>query len=510
MSPRLEPEDVEGFRALVERRFGLRFDATKDDDLAELLRRRMEASGASGFGAYQRLLSDDATQDDETAFLAEALTINETFFFRNADAFRALVEGVLPALIAAASPHRRLRILSAGCASGEEPYSLAMMLSEALPDLASWDVQIVAVDIDPAALAKAERARYSSWSLRATPEATRLRYFEEVGREFVVDPGIRQMVRFVRGNLTDDRAAFWRAASHDLVFCRNVLMYFAPEHMADVITRAHRALRPGGYLFLGHAESLRGMNRGFHLCHTHDTFYYQKRTGADAAAPGPRGTDSPPAALPPVGDSSTSWVDAIQRASERIAALAHQPTTASAPPPPSAGARSLAAGGVLAPALEAMRQERFGDALALLSGLAGETAADPDAMLMRAVLLTNSGRLDEARACCERLLALDEFNAGVHYVMALSCEHAGDVESALDHDQTAAYLDPGFAMPRLHMGLVARRAGDDTTARRELSHALALLAREDASRLLLFGGGFSRDTLSALCRAELRAAGGER
>jgi chemotaxis protein methyltransferase CheR len=113
----------------------------------------------------------------------------------------------------------------------------------------------------------------------------------------------------------------------------------------------------------------------------------------------------------------------------------------------------------------------------------------------------------QAERACEQLLALDELNAGAHYLLALCREGAGDRGGAVSHDQTAVYLDPGFAMAHVHLGLLARRANDRNTARRELEQAILLLQREDASRLLLFGGGFSRDALMALCRAELSASG---
>jgi chemotaxis protein methyltransferase CheR len=159
--------------------------------------------------------------------------------------------------------------------------------------------------------------------------------------------------------------------------------------------------------------------------------------------------------------------------------------------------------------LEAMRNERFADALMLLSALPAESDSEPEALLLRAVLLANSGKMKEARGACARLLAIDELNAGAHYVMALCHEEGGDAAGAVEHDRTAVYLDAGFAMPRLHMGLIAKRSGDTAGARQELSQALILLAREDASRILLFGGGFSRDALLALCRSELRTAGGD-
>ena len=121
---------------------------------------------------------------------------------------------------------------------------------------------------------------------------------------------------------------------------------------------------------------------------------------------------------------------------------------------------------------------------------------------------TNHGRLSESEEVCRRLLALDEQNAGAHYLMALCHEHEGDANGAIEHGLTAIYLDPGFAMPHLHLGILAKRSGDTVTAQRELEQALVLLTNEDPSRILLYGGGFSRDALQQLCRTQLRVAGG--
>jgi chemotaxis protein methyltransferase CheR len=132
---------------------------------------------------------------------------------------------------------------------------------------------------------------------------------------------------------------------------------------------------------------------------------------------------------------------------------------------------------------------------------------DPDALLLRAVLLTNGGRTEEAAQTARELLAQDELHAGAHYVMAMCCEHAGELENALEHDRAAIYLDADFAMPHLHLGLISKRRGDVDAARVAIERALSRLAREDTSRVLLFGGGFSREALIAICRAELRASG---
>lgn len=197
MTPLPSHADVERFRAVVARRFGLQFDAGRLDFLAEVLRQRSAASRDPTAGSYLERVASLPKSADELGVLAQQLTVNETFFFRNPDAFRALTERVLPERMRAKEPHRvPLRILSAGCASGEEPYSLAMTLVEAVPDLERRQVEILGVDVNAAVLQRAARARYSEWALRETPEELRRRYFRAEGSELVLDPRIQQMVTF--------------------------------------------------------------------------------------------------------------------------------------------------------------------------------------------------------------------------------------------------------------------------------------------------------------------------
>jgi chemotaxis protein methyltransferase CheR len=518
MTRQLERVEVEQFRALVAQRFGLQYEDGRLEYLADVLRQRMDLVGSRRFDAYAERLTSSTTGPSELRALAEQLTVNETFFFRNADNFRALAEAVLPARIAARSQQKRLRILSAGCASGEEPYTLAIVVREVLHDLESWDVSIVGVDINPAMLTKASQGRYSSWSLRATAQEATRRYFLADGRDFVLDPRVRAMVRFEERNLIEENPLLWQPLAYDVVFCRNVLMYFTPDKAREVVERVSQALLPNGFLFLGHAETLRGLTQQFHLCHTHDTFYYRRRDASDPVIAtsvwSGAASDRFGISLPQVVETTASWVDVIQRASERIASLAdgraRAPNQQAQPTVQSHATGSPTRTWDLGLVLEAMRQERFSEALDLIGSLPSDSQRDPDALLLRAVLLTNNGKLDESEQVCNRLLALDDLNAGAHYLMALCCEHAGDAKGAIEHDQTAIYLDAGFAMPHVHRGLMAKRSGDAATAQRELEQALILLAREDASRLLLFGGGFSRETLLQLCRAEIRAAGGDR
>jgi chemotaxis protein methyltransferase CheR len=497
--------DVEQFRAAVVRALGLQFDETRSSFLEEVLRRRLDVDGRSSADYFARLEADPSPELRE---LARELTVGETYFFRNSDQFRALAESALPDRMRARASDRRLRILSAGCASGEEAYSLSIVAQQAAGP--SWDVSILAVDVNPAALEKAQRARFSPWALRETTPELLSRWFRPEGRESVLDQGARLPVRFEERNLVDDALRLWQHETYDVVFCRNVLMYFSPEKAQAVVARIARALVPGGYLFLGHAETLRGLSSEFHLRHTHETFYYQRRDelgdrGVESSDGGVAIPAPTPAGLGAVPEGAETWVDAIRRATERIDALTNSPRVASDPP---RAARSRRAD--LGAALDLLERERYAEALERVAALPSDAASDPDALLLRAVLLTHRGQLRDAEDTCAKLLTIEELNAGAHYALALCREAAGDLRGAHEQDQVAVYLDRSFAMPRLHLGLVARKRGDLDTARRELGQALVLLQREDAARILLFGGGFGREALLALCRAELAACGGER
>ena len=519
MTMALAATEIECFRTLVTQRFGLHFDAPRLDFLADVVRQRMEATGCDHFSSYRRRIAASAGEPDELRALAEQLTVNETYFFRYADHFRAFAEVVVPARIQARGRDHRLRILSAGCSSGEEAYSLAILIRTQLRQLASWDVKIHGIDIKPSMVSKAIRARYSAWSLRDTPAVIQTTYFRPDGRDFVLDGTVRPLVTFEERNLIEEDPLFWLSDAFDVVFCRNVTMYFTNEVTRSVIARIAGSTAPGGFLFLGHAENLRGVSQSFHLRHTHETFYYQRReahetdSGVDCTH-APSNNESARSHVSAALEPGDTWFNIIRRASERVADLTQGsdgPTASAAADTATQAVNSRSSlrtpDSDRTPAIELLRKERFAEAMQLLQALPAESQADPDTRLLLAVLLTNKGDLPEAQRVCQQVLELDELNAGAHYLMALCREHAGDRDGAIEHDQAATYLDAAFAMPHLHLGLVAKRAADLPSARRELAEALPLLAREDASRILLFGGGFTRGALVEFCRAELYACG---
>lgn len=473
------PSELGRFRDLLTQRLGWQFDDSRLPGLAGTLAARA-AAGRLPCASYINQLHRPGLSD-EWALLARELSIAETYFLRYPDQFQALVQQVLPERLAGdAMP---LQILSMGCASGEEPYSLAIMVRECLPDAAAR-VRILGADLNPALLERARSGRYSSWSLRELPEPLRARWFRVEGSNHVLQPEIVRAVEFSPRNLALEDPDFWQAARFDVVFCRNLLMYFSFEQARAAIERIARSLVPGGYLFLGHAETLRGLSTGFDICQRGDAYFYRKQGRSQGAV-----APAAPLLLPTI--AADSWVEAIRAASARIERLSDRAGT-----PPAEVPRAPDLGAVH----DSLQQERYGQALAQLDLLPAHQGGDPDVLLLRAVALCHHGELQAAQAVCHRLLADDGCNAGAHYVLALCHEAGGDWPQALRHDRLACHLDPDFAMPRLHLGLLARRMGESERAARELRQAAGLLRQEDAARLLLFGGGFRREALIALCQ----------
>ncbi|NRF68122.1 protein-glutamate O-methyltransferase CheR [Aquincola sp. S2] len=496
---------VESFRQLLAQRLGLQLDAQRDDALALLLQRRLAATGLTPAAYFERLQSDSV----EAHALAPDVTVAETYFFRHAEQFAALREQ-LPGRARAAAGG--LRLLCAGCASGEEAYSLAIVASEL-----GCPARIDAVDLNPALIEHARRARYGDWSLRETPPLLRQRWFRRDGAHWQLDAGIRAAVRFEALNLCGEAPWPWPPGSVDVVFCRNLLMYLTPAAARTLVARLAQLLVPGGSLFVGHAETLRGLSDGFVLREAAGSFHYRRLDGAAAsavpqaaAARGAAEARAVPRAAAEAGaapgaDASGAWFDLIAGASSRVDALTRRAAAAEPATAPAGQARD-ARQVTLTAARALLQAERFADALERLDALPANGDADAEALLLRAVALTQSGALADAERCCQRLLMRDEHAAAARYLQALAREAAGDAVAAAQAAQVAARLDPRFALPRLQLARLARRRGDALAQREQGRWALELLQQDDAQRLGLLGGGFSREDLLALARRELAAA----
>lgn len=369
------------------------------------------------------LLSEPLTQAT-LATLASHLTVGETYFFRDGNTFSALEEHILPELLRERlEAGRRLRIWCAGCCTGEEPYSIAMLLDRLLPDAEAWNITILGTDINPHFLRKAGDGVYGEWSFRDAPAWVRDRYF--VRRRdgcHVLQPRIRRKVMFSRLNLADDDypSLATNTTAMDVILCRNVLMYFTEERARRVAHNLRRALNSGGWLVVGPAE-------------TSNTLF----------------EPLVPVQLPGILVYRNTSVASPQ-------AIA----TALAPPEP-AGPHEDGPPAAPAPRASSVRPAGPGD---------------PDEQIRAARRCAGEGRLDEAAAWCQKALEAERLNPVLHFLLGNIRQEQGQIEAAAQSFAGATFLDPEFALAHFALGNLCRARGRHAQARRHLDNALRLLA----------------------------------
>ncbi|NWF92203.1 MAG: protein-glutamate O-methyltransferase [Syntrophaceae bacterium] len=259
MTPvKLEKEQFERISQLVYHLAGIHLHAGKQELVNARLTKRLRALGLKNFDAYMEYLESGSHQGELVAMI-EAMTTNKTSFFRESQHFDYLRERILPELKA-----RRIRIWSAGCSSGEEPYSIAIVLNEAIQNISLWDISILATDLSTRMLARARKGVYEINQLREVPAVLVSKYFTCVEtnpvRRYQVNESIRRHVHFARLNLME---AWPMRGPFDLIFCRNVMIYFDKPTQGRLVNRFWKLLKPGGYLFVGHSESLTGSPHKF-------------------------------------------------------------------------------------------------------------------------------------------------------------------------------------------------------------------------------------------------------
>jgi len=401
--------------------------------------------------------------------LAGYLTIGETYFFRDKAGFQYLQEHVLPELIRAhRGAEQRLRIWCAGCCTGEEPYSLAIVLRQLLPDLDQWQLSILGTDINRSFLRKAAAGVYSVWSFRAAPPALKRTSFTPVGAgKWQLRPEIRRMVTFGYLNLAEDvyPALLNGTNALDLIVCRNVLMYFAAPQVALTIARFTRALVDGGWLMLGAAEVPAAFLAPLSRTRQQAAGFYQKKGGGTAE---PQRSGALPVRRP-------AGLHGGRSISARWPAPAQMPPVAAERPRAVAGAAAVETACTAARVL--YEQGQYGAAAATLSPLAAGPRPAAAVLGLLARIHANQGALGAALAYCTQVLEADKLNPVWHYLSATILQEQGQPAAAAAALQRALYLAPDFVLAHFALGNLCRQQGDGPGTRRHLLNARALLER---------------------------------
>ncbi len=443
--------EVSGF---IAERMGLDFPEERWPDLARGLVTAGRELGFEDAGACMRWLAAGDLTVRQLETLASHLTVGETYFFRDPESFETLEREILPPLAASrAQASRTLRLWSAGCCTGEEAYSIAITCARALPDLRTWNVSILATDINPRFLAKAEAGVYSDWSFRGAMGWIRERYFSRAeGKRFAIDPAVRDLVQFGYLNLAEDSypSLHNHTNAMDVVFCRNVLMYFTPGHQQRVAAALHRCLVDGGYLFVNPAETSASLFPRFAVENIGGGILYRKTTRPAGGDSRPGLAPSPPAPAVAAPGAAT------------VAATASPAPVAPAPP------------------------------------IDAPCRADP---LEQARTCADQGRLEEALTSCRNAIAIERTNPAAHFLYAAICQELGWPEETIAALRKILYLDQYFILAHHALGGLFRRLGRHKESRRHLAAALDLLAARSRDEIVPESGGMTCGRLVESVRA---------
>ncbi len=272
----MSPEQFEKLRKVVYERSGIYFQDTKKYVLESRLSRRLDELEFEDFDQYIMFLTAGPYQTDEFQEMFNRITINETSFFRNEPQLDVFEHEILPKLIESRSSSKTLRIWSAACSSGEEPYTLAIQIHRSLGvRLSDWKIEVLGTDISEKVLMTAQSGNYPHYSIRSVNPMVLNRYFKQDGSLYQLDPTIQSMVHFEKLNLKD-RLAAKRFGAWDVIFCRNVMIYFDDAMKNNCAKLFHEQLQSDGTLFIGHSETLRNLDVSFEALPLPQGFAYKK------------------------------------------------------------------------------------------------------------------------------------------------------------------------------------------------------------------------------------------
>jgi chemotaxis protein methyltransferase CheR len=443
---------------LIAEHAGLHFPPSRHGDLIRGLEAAARETDFQEPARYAQWLLSAPTPDRLRTLVCH-LTIGETYFFRESATLEALSQHVLPELIAKRreSGRRYLRLWSAACSSGEEAYSLAILLDQLLPDIDDWQITLLATDINPRALAKAAAGVYGEWSFRALPAALRMRYFTSAdsGR-LAIRPEIAARVTFAQQNLAAERPPgdMLDTRAMDLILCRNVLLYFTPEHARKLARRLHESLAEDGWLAVSPSECSQTLFSRFAVANFPDAILYQKRPHAERERPA-------------INTAST----ALEVEEDPPFPPVHSSQPAQAPQP-----------------AEPLTPQNIHASFAVLA----RTSA-------------NAGRLFEALTWSEHWIASNKVDPSAHYLHATVLQELGDRESARRALQRCLFLRPDFALAHFALGNLERGDSRYAEATRHFDNAQRLLSARPTDELIPESEGLTVQHLTSIITTLLAA-----
>jgi len=508
MNHNISEETLSKLSRFVSDQLGLSFPKER---FADLKRGLVSAAGELDFmdaEACMTWLLSSSLSRRQIEVLASHLTIGETYFFRDRNLFKVMEEEIIPALVRKRRTGAgHLRIWSAGCATGEEAYSVAILLHKLIPDLEDWNITIRATDINPGFLKKAEDGIYGEWSFREVPMWIRSYFIKDKDSRYRIVPWIKKMVNFSYLNLAEDSypSLTGNTNAMDVIFCRNVLMYFEAGRAGSVIWKLYRALVDGGWLIVSPCEVSNEFFSPFATIQYPGAILYRKdlaRAGTAeipawkerALVPYPQftcGPDSP-------GESPLNTIFTFpepQPEPDSPLQPSHE-----VPEVPAPENHPYDQGLLYNQALDFYNQGLYPAAAALLIEWCSSNT-DANAITLLARAFANQGKLAEAGQWCEKAVALDKLNPALHYLLGIIFYELGRFDAAVASLKRSLYLDQDFILAHFTLANINRSAERFKESNKSYKNALALLNAMAPDRVIPESEGITAGRLKEIIKS---------
>jgi chemotaxis protein methyltransferase CheR len=501
----IQDDDVKLFQDLICRKSGIHLEGSRLDALRAGLYSRMESKGVTSPGQYYRFLLFHPEGQKELEELLSYITVNETYFFRNKAHFAALKDRILVKLVKE-NREGSIKVWSAGCSTGEEPYSIAMTILDLMQDRRDLQIEILGTDVDKQALAKAEKGMYRKRSLRITEEKYRSKYFSADNGEFEIDNRLRDMVQFKHFNLIEAPYPRPSSGDWDIIFCRNVVIYFNRESLRHVANSFHSVLADNGYLFMGHSETLDGISNEFSLVEIDGTFIYTKKPhNATVATDMTDSADSSPALKNRAAkklkrtatskkDSKTSKLKSRKRGSRSGEIKLPKPVENTE--------------SIYTEASELFAREQVDAALDKTETYIELNPEDARGHLLAAKIYADRGVYERAVGRFEKCIELEPLLTEAHYLLGVIYQRLGQMTSAIDEFRKCIYIDKGFVLPYFSLARIYQSNNMKNDALREYNNSVRILERLQADEIIQFSGGLTARLLMQICLKNIEELSG--
>ena len=478
----LSVAEIKLLQELILSHSGIYLDEAKCNHLIPVISQYLLKKNFDSFEKYHQFLQRDRRYETEVRDLVSHVTINETSFFRNSTQFTVLGDHVLPNIITERfNKTQKLRVWSAGCATGEEPYSIAMTIMEKLPFPGKWDIEILATDIDYKAIRKAKNGIYNQRALRNVNKRRKEQYFHQVGNQYQLNKNVKEMVDFREFNLKKSVYPTPEQGNWDIIFCRNVIIYFGRELIGQIARNFGQCLDEKGYLFLGHSETLLGISSRFSIINFGNTHIYRIRNS----------------------DATNKTLSAELKQRAKTVRSKYIDKNFSSRKSPKQNNVTITNGYSAKESLASQTKLKGSNNLNIGAGTSEEQALI-DHYLAKGKASADEGSYVSASEAYQKVLEMDSLCVEAHFFMALVSENLSEIDRAVEEYQKTIYIDDSCVLAYFNLARLYRLAGDDQNAVREYRNAVRKLQNFPEEEEIMFSGGFPARLISEICHQKLK------